>query len=333
MNKIGIIVNPFSGKDIRRATTRAANVGNVEKRQKVIRIIEAMKQFNIEKVYLMHDSYDLNASIAGTINNEKDSSIRVELVSPYLTDEPEDTIRAVEIMKGKSINCIIALGGDGTCRLIAKTDINVPLIPLSTGTNNVYPEFWEGSTVGVAASYIAKHGANSNMGLQSKRIEVYINNKFVDISLVDAAVTKVDYIGTKAIFGTDELDEVIVSRCAPELIGLSALIGGIKVSEEADDFGYRMKLCDHGGCSAFSSMNSGELIKVTYSELEKMDLGAEYTCCPDHDGTIALDGERTLMFNKGDEIKFVITRKGPFKADVKKTLREAVKNNFFHVSD
>ncbi len=85
------------------------------------------------------------------------------------------------------------------------------------------------------------------------------------------------------------------------------------------------------GTSVLSSMNSGQLVKVTYSELVKMEIGDEYVCHPDHDGTIALDGERTVMFRKGDEIKFVINRNGPFKLDVRKTLRKAVKDGFFMV--
>jgi predicted polyphosphate/ATP-dependent NAD kinase len=52
----------------------------------------------------------------------------VELLDFIPTDQPEDTVKAVEMMKSKGIDCLIILGGDGTCRLDARTDISVPVI-------------------------------------------------------------------------------------------------------------------------------------------------------------------------------------------------------------
>ena len=39
---------------------------------------------------------------------------------------------------------IVTLGGDGTNRVVAKGCGNVPITPISTGTNNVFPKVVEG---------------------------------------------------------------------------------------------------------------------------------------------------------------------------------------------
>jgi hypothetical protein len=62
-----------------------------------------------------------------------------------------------------------------------------------------------------------------------------------------------------------------------------------------------------------------------------MELGSTYTGAPDYDGTVALDGERTVSFRRGDRLSFSITRTAPYKVDVAGTLRQAVEHNFFQV--
>lgn len=327
MSSIGIIVNPFSGKDLRRLTAFASNVGNNEKVSKVVRMINCMKEFGIEKVYLMPDNYLVNASIASIINKGKDTALTVELLDFIPTDQPDDTIKAVDIMISKGIKCLIVLGGDGTCRLVAKTDIAVPIIPVSTGTNNVYPEFWEGTVVGIAASYIAMNGLEHKM-CRGKRIEVYIDNEFTDIALVDAVITNIPYVGSRVVTKIENVKEVVVSRCSPNLIGLSSIVGCVKICEDVDEFGYRLKICEDG-TKTLTSISPGQLVELSYSDLEKMELETEYIIYPDYDGTIALDGERTVSFRSGCQIKFIIARKAPYKANVSKMLYEAVENGFF----
>jgi hypothetical protein len=331
MFKIGIIVNPFSGKDLRRITSQATNVGNNEKAVKVVRMINSIKRFAVEKIYLMPDNYLLNANIAASIYKEEGSSSVVEVLDFIATDRAEDTIKAVEMMIEQDIACLIILGGDGTCRLAAKTDIEIPVIPVSTGTNNVYPQFWEGTTVGIAASYIAERGLGYELR-RGKRIEVYINGELKDIALVDAVVTDLPYIGSKVVTEMSNLKEVIVTMCSPGSVGFSAIVGNIKVCNENEDYGYRLKIAETGP-TILTPVSPGQLTEITYSDFQRMDIDAEYTCCPGYDGSVALDGERTVVFRSNDHIKFVITRKGLYKADVMKTLCEAVENSYFCVMD
>lgn len=263
-------------------------------------------------------------------NKDKNSGLTVELLNFRPIDRPDDTIKAVEMMKNLDISCLIVLGGDGTCRLVAKTDIDVPIIPVSTGTNNVYPQFYEGTTVGIAASYISLNRGNYDLD-RSKRIEVYINGKFSDIALVDAVITDLPYVGSKVVSETQNIKELIVSMCSPVSVGFSSIAGNITICNEDHDFGYRIKFDDFG-IKIFAPVSPGNVEEVSFSELERMDIDYEYFSLPNYDGTIALDGERTISFRYGDQLKFKITRKGPYKVDILKILSRAVENKFFHLN-
>jgi predicted polyphosphate/ATP-dependent NAD kinase len=325
--KVGMIINPFSGKDIRRITSQASVVGNTEKERKVIRMINAMAKFGVEKVVLMPDSYGLNLSIKKRAEFLK-IPIEVELLDYVPTDKDQDTIKAVEIMIQEDVKCLIVLGGDGTSRLVAKTKTSIPVIPVSTGTNNAYPKFLEGTTVGIAAAYIAK-GNQSVLG-RDKKISIFVNDHIADIAIVEAVVTSVPFVGSRAVSGIDEIKEILVCKCSPELIGLSSIIGSSNVCEDIDDFAYYMKIALEGK-SVLAPLNSGDITEITYSDLIRLGLDEAYVMTPDYPGTIALDGERTVAFRENDEIKFIVKRDGLNKVDVTKTLYKAAQDGFMHV--
>ncbi|GIT59723.1 MAG: hypothetical protein Ct9H300mP19_16710 [Dehalococcoidia bacterium] len=58
-------------------------------------------------------------------------------------------------MVEQGVDCIVTLGGDGTNRVVAKGCLEVPLVPISTGTNNVFPPNTEGTLAGIAAGSVA----------------------------------------------------------------------------------------------------------------------------------------------------------------------------------
>ena len=66
-----------------------------------------------------------------------------------------DTVYAAQAMYDIGCSIVLTLGGDGTNRAFAKGWQNVPLVPISTGTNNVFPGLVEGTVAGAAAGLIA----------------------------------------------------------------------------------------------------------------------------------------------------------------------------------
>lgn len=330
MSQIGIVINPFSGKDLRRISSSAPNVSNTEKAEKVIRMIRSIQQFNaVDKVWLIPDNYDISNYIASVVGKEK-SGLEVKILPLIPQSLPSDTLLGTEGMVRLGVECIIVLGGDGTCRLCGSVCGNTPLIAVSTGTNNVYPEFWEGTTVGVAAAYIASRGSVAAECIRSKRITVFLNNEPVETALVDAAVTRIPYIGSKIVPDVKGIVSVVACKCAPELLGLSALIGSSEICDDEDDFGITMCL-EGGRLLSKAFLNPGEMSLICHQLPEKLRFGELWHQTMDFNGTIALDGERTISFRAGDVISFTVDRQGPYKVNVVKTLRKAVREGFFAI--
>lgn len=74
---------------------------------------------------------------------------------PYMACA-EDTVRTTAWMEGHKLGCVVVLGGDGTSHAATRKSLkNVPLVAVSTGTNNVYPDYTEGTVAGMAAGITA----------------------------------------------------------------------------------------------------------------------------------------------------------------------------------
>ena len=70
-------------------------------------------------------------------------------------DGPADTVQGAAQMAAAGAKAIVVLGGDGTQRLVAGACGEVPIVPLSTGTNNVFPESREATIAGLATGLVA----------------------------------------------------------------------------------------------------------------------------------------------------------------------------------
>ena len=68
---------------------------------------------------------------------------------------PGDSLEAAQRCADLGIGALVTLGGDGTNRVVAKGCGDVPLMPISTGTNNVFPRMVEGTLAGVATALVA----------------------------------------------------------------------------------------------------------------------------------------------------------------------------------
>lgn len=330
MASIGIIVNPFSGKDLRRVTSNASVVTNQEKANKVFRMILSMSAFGIDKVWLMPDIFSVNDSVVQKVNSYSGLDIDVEVLpfEPY--GNYLDTMRASEEMEKLGVGCIIVLGGDGTSRLVARTGITTPVLSISTGTNNAYPQFWEGTTAGIAASYVALHPDKAKIEKRDKSIKIVRNGEREEIAIVDAVITSLSNIGTKVVKDIEDIHEVFVCLAEPHMIGFSSFIGSLVSCTQEMDEGFYIKLIPEGKGN-LAPVNSGELTEFDYEELVKMPLGKvlNYKC--EFDGSVALDGERTMLFEEGDTLEISIERGGLYQVNVRETLQIALENGFMKV--
>jgi len=329
MSTIGIIANPASGKDIRRLVSHATVIDNNEKVNIVERIILGAQNFGVDKIYIMPDSYMMGYKVQDKLNLSEELNVEIEVLDMKIKASPKDTEKAAQIMEEKKLGCAVVLGGDGTNRLAAKYLKTVPLIGVSTGTNNAYPKMLEGTTVGIAAAFIASKDYDKNISCKKdKIIEIYKNGEFIDICLMDAVISNEQYIGSKAIWDLANIKKIIVSNCHPASIGFSAIVGVNKHIDERDDYGAVLNI-NSGKNKFLAPVSAGKIAELSSEDLEIIQINQSIDWEANHKGIIAADGEREIVFNIGDKFDFKITRSGPIHVDVRKTMEAAVKEGFF----
>jgi predicted polyphosphate/ATP-dependent NAD kinase len=161
MTAVGIIANPASGKDIRRLVAHGSVFDNHEKANIVRRVLLGLEAIGVERVWIMPDSFGIGAR---ALDNVRLSDLQVLLLDMPVTFTSADTVRAARQMLDAGATCLITLGGDGTNRLVAQVSGDVPLMPISTGTNNVFPTMVEGTLAGLAAGLVARGLSNREIG-------------------------------------------------------------------------------------------------------------------------------------------------------------------------
>lgn len=328
MASIGIIANPASGKDIRRLVSYATVIDNNEKVNIVTRIVLAAQGMGVETILCMPDTFLIAERVADTLTREKVLTAEVKVLDMPLTGSAADSTLAAERLREVGVGCVVSLGGDGTSRAVAKAIGGTPLLPVSTGTNNVYPSMLEGTAVGMAAAVVARMADPLSCCVRDKRIEVSVNGERDDIALIDAVVTDALCIGARAIWDCSEIRRLVVSRCHPACIGFSSIAGCIEPVGVLDDYGYTLALSEIGR-RVRAPIAAGVLADLHVSSHHRLPLSEPLRFEAEAAGMIAVDGEREIKFTRGDILTFAVTRNGPFRVDMDCALVRAIEMGLF----
>ena len=148
---VGIIANPAASKDIRRLVAQGRVIPDWEKVNIIRRVLIGLQAAGIQLVFGMPDA----SNLCRRSTDDKQVSLDVELVDIPTYNEERDTIRSVKKMRELGVACIVTLGGDGTNRAVSTESEDIPLVAISTGTNNVFPTMVEGTLAGLAAGLVA----------------------------------------------------------------------------------------------------------------------------------------------------------------------------------
>ena len=204
MGPVGIIANPAASKDIRRLVAQGRVVPDWEKVNIVRRAMLGLQSVGVDKVLAMPDSSHLVRRAA----DDPNLSVEVELLRMSALYNEGDTVRAAAAMSELGVGCVITLGGDGTNRAVARGARDLPMVAISTGTNNVFPVMVEGTTAGMAAGLVANGTVPlDTASVQSKTIAVIIDGEDRDIALVDVALSKERFVATRAIWDMNTIYE------------------------------------------------------------------------------------------------------------------------------
>jgi len=324
MSMVGIIANPASGKDIRRLVAYGSIFDNQEKIRIVRRLLMGFQAAGIQRIAYMPDYH-------GIVERALDG-LQVDLSAERLQFDTKadqrDSIKAAQLLAQQGSGCIVTLGGDGTNRVVAKGAGQVPILPLSTGTNNVFPYMIEATVAGLAAGMIATGKVSRKEGtFQSTRLEVVIEGEVVDIALVDAVVSTDVFIGSRAIWKMDKIKQVFLNRTSPASIGFSSIGGMLRSIAAQEPVSMHLKLGNNGQ-PVTAPIAPGIIETVSVKDVQLMAVGVseEIHFAP---SIVALDGEREVEIKKAQKAAIRLSADGPLVVDVERTMAFAMKTKIF----
>ncbi|MGA7911750.1 MAG: NAD(+)/NADH kinase [Candidatus Dormiibacterota bacterium] len=310
MPPVGLIANPVAGTDIRRLVGQASGVPMHEKVATVRRVLRGLAAGGVETVFYMPDIAGLAyAALAG------ESVLKCEPLTMRPMGTAEDSTLAGRLLAEAGVAAIITLGGDGTNRAVAQGCGTVPLVPISTGTNNVFPTMIDGTIAGLAAGLFATGAVDRDTASrQTKRVEV-VTAGGEDFALIDAAVCMDHVTGARAVWDPRRVSAVVMARADPWAVGLSSIGGRLCGVSDDDPLGLYVQL--GRGPLVTCVLAPGLVVEVPISGWRTLALDEEVSLDVG-DGTIAFDGERQL--SSGGVARARVTRAGPVVVDIRAVL-------------
>ena len=127
-----------------------------------------------------------------------------------------------------------------------------------------------------------------------------MNGETIDQALVEVALLTTRFVGARAVWETGTLRQVFVSRAQPVNIGLSAVIGVVHPVDPAYPGGASVTTAANGR-KVMVPIAPGAVVPVGIGEIVEMEPGIDYPVDPLRPATLALDGEREITLNSGDE--------------------------------
>ena len=319
MTCIGLIANPASGKDIRRLVAHASTFDNQEKVNIVRRVLLALDVLGVDEVLVMPDQFGIGQRAADRVQTR----LRLTELQMLTLYDQGDSTRAAGLMAESGVACIITLGGDGTNRAVAKGAGDTPLLPISTGTNNVFPQMVEGTLAGLAAGLFARGAVAPDQALRrARRLEVWRGGEMVDLALVDVAVYDDLFVASRAVWDMRRVRAVAVTQVLPGVMGLSAIPGVWPAAVVAGPERGAWVELGETGTEVLAPVAPGQVTPVRVTGYQPLAVGDEVRLAG-APAVLALDGERELTLRPGEPTTLRLSGQGPLVLDVQATLHAA----------
>jgi hypothetical protein len=323
---VGLVVNPRSGKDVRRAFGRAASDTNESKRNQLQRAVVGAAASGAERFVWVDDLFSVSRGALETIGI--DVAIERLDIGPIRT-APDDTLRAVRVMHAAGCGALVVLGGDGTNRLVVQAWPDAPLVALSTGTNNVFPERVEATLAGAAAGLVA--AGRLPLGEVARRAKV-VRVRWPDgaesVAVVDVVLVVDDHVGSLLPFEPEKIRRVVLARAEPDAVGMSPIGGLLVPARRDDDFGVEVRCVAPGGGTPLRVPISPGLYRTAHVEgARRVGLGEAVVL--EGPGVVELDGDRERVLASGERAVARVERDGPWVIDVGRALALAAERRLY----
>lgn len=318
--KLGLAVNPMSGRDVRRLAARATNMTHEAKRDIVARVAAGADAMGVSDIYITREPFQISSGALEHMGLKAN----IHIVEHPLANDASDTERSMQAFLDAGCGTFVSLGGDGTNRAIVRAAPDIDLVPLSTGTNNVFPVLVEPTVAGMVAGLNACGklvDAQAN-GLKKrvKVLHVHTPNGD-DVGLIDAVLLRNDHVGNLLPFDAERIAQILLTRAEPNSIGMSPIGGLIHPVYAEDDHGLLVTTA-LGAEPLLAPLSPGLLRRVSVDSVSEIafDIAVPFR----GPGVIALDGDRDHKLREGENGRVSIRRDGPYVIDVEAAMRWAV---------
>jgi len=325
---IGIVANPMSGRDIRRLVAQASVFPNAEKTNMALRLISAAGATGVERVLMSTDAMGVAGGVLRAQGKRRAGSGRwpaLEFVEiDALSGTAEDTRALVRRMRERGAAVIVLLGGDGTVRAASVASGEVALLPLSTGTNNAFPEMWEATVAGSAAGLLATGRVPVAEATHRAKVLHVDAGATREVALVDVCVSTVTHVGSKALWQPGTLRELYCAFAEPHAIGLSSIAGLLHPSARTDPHGVVVRMTEPvaGTRTVFAPIAPGVVAPIGIQDAAPLVVGVPHPVAVRR-GTVAVDGEREIEFGPATPVTVTLAADGPRVLDVRAVLAAA----------
>ena len=317
----------MAGRDVRRLAARATNMTHEAKRDLVARIAAGADAVGVRDIHVAQEPFRIATAALSLMPLQAN----IHVAQTPLNHDARDTETAVRAFLEAGVDTIVTLGGDGTNRAVARVAPDINLIPLSVGTNNVFPTLVEPTTAGMVAGLVAAGRLESAAGYAAVRkrcklLQVRLSKGGTDVGLVDAALLARDVVGNMLPFDAKRLRRLFLTRSEPDAIGTSAIGGLVDAVDADDDCGLLVELGgddDGEGSVVNAPLSPGLFSRVEIAAARRIPLDTPVLFRGP--GVLALDGDRDHRLGKSDAATLRIRRDGPWVIDVPAAMRLAVR--------
>ncbi|GAA3888683.1 ATP-NAD kinase family protein [Gibbsiella dentisursi] len=333
---VGIIANPVSARDIRRVVGHAGSLTLAERANLIFRLLAALGAAGIADVRMMPDREGLQAILTRMLAQRHDIPLpQLSWLPLSVSATVNDSVQAARMMQADGARVIVVLGGDGTHRAVAKACGTVPIVGISTGTNNAWPELREPTIVGLAVGLYANGKVPGAQALQwNKRLDIAINvgrpHARQDIAIVDAAILAERFVGARSVWRPEQLSQLYLCFAEPHTVGLSS-IGGLLMPIGRHTPGGLGVTFGNGGGTLLAPLAPGLVQRIPIARWQRIEHGAAST--PHlRQGVIALDGEREITFGPQDSVQITLCEHAFRSLDINACLHCAAENQLLRAA-
>ena len=300
---------------------------NLEKVNVVRRIFAGLAAQGVSRALYMPEHFGIVARAA----EGGHAALDVRPIDMGFEGRPTDTLTATDRLVEAGVAAIVVLGGDGTSRLVASRCRDVPLVAVSTGTNNAFPSWIDGTVAGVAAGLVATGAVPlEHCAPRAKRLTVDIHGDGEprhDTALVDLAISRERFVGARAVWDPASLAELFLARAEPGVIGLSAIGAHLHPIGRDQPDGLWLRL-GAGGQSVAAPIVPGLVRTVGLREWRPLRPGEPVELRPGV-GVVALDGEREHEMGPDARVRVTLCLDGPRVVEIRRTIDFAARAGRF----